>query len=138
MLSVFPELLAFDVLAITILRVLVGMVLLYIGLLTVGARRVTLTTNLQVRGFTQSYHIHRFMPWVLGIVEIFTAVFIIVGFLTQIMVLVAAYLFLTMGMIEKHIGKVFDYPVIFNVVMIIVSLTLLLFGAGAYAIDVPL
>ncbi len=138
MLSVFPELFTYDILAITLLRVVVGIVLLYIGLITVGVRRIYFITELQVHNFARNYNFHRFLPWVMGLVEIFTGVFITVGFLTQVMVLIAAYLFLNMTLIEKYVGKVLNYPIIFNVVMIFLSLALLFLGPGAFAIDLPL
>lgn len=138
MLNVFPELLALEVLGITILRLLIGFVLAYIGLITMGARRMDFVTELQVHDSMRNYNFHRTLPWILGLVELITGAFIVVGFLTQIMALISAYLFINMGLIEKFVGKVLNYPTIFNVVMIVISLTLVVFGAGAFAIDLPL
>ncbi len=138
MLSIFPELLSFELLGITILRVLVGLVLAYIGLITLGAKRMHFVTELQVHDYMRSFNFHRVIPWIFGLVELITGGFLIVGFLTQVMAMISAYLFFNMHLIERYIGKVLNYPTIFNIVMIVVSLTLVVFGAGAFAIDMPL
>ncbi len=138
MLSIFPELLAFDILGITVLRVLVGAVLAYIGLITMGVRRIHFVTELQVHDSMRNYNFHQVIPWVFGIVEFITGAFLVLGFFTQIMALISAYLFLNMSLIERYVGKVLNYPTIFNVVMIVVSLTLVVLGPGAFAIDMPL
>lgn len=134
MLSVFPELLIYGALGATIVRVVVGCALLYIGLMTVGIKRTSYTTEMTVNNFP----FYNLLPWVFGLVEIIAGSFLIVGFLTQLMAAIGIYIFANLIFMEKHIGRVFDYPNIFYVVMIFVSAAILLLGPGIFAIDLPL
>lgn len=134
MLSVFPDLLTYNLLGISIVRVTIGMVMLYIGLMTVGVKRSFYTSKMQIK----KYPLVEMAPRLLGVLEILVGSFMIIGFLTQIMAIVSAYLFLNIFLIEKHIGKIFDYPLIFYISMIVISLTMIILGPGVLAIDLPL
>lgn len=134
MLSVFPELLNYSLVGITLIRVLVGIVILYIGLITVSTKRALYASEMHLKNhpFAESW------PWVFGVVEILTGVFLLLGFLTQIMAIIAAYLFINLGFVEKHIGKVLNQSTLFFFVMTTISVSILFIGPGLFSIDLPL
>jgi uncharacterized membrane protein YphA (DoxX/SURF4 family) len=134
MLSIFPELLGFSFIGATIVRISVGLVLLYIGLMTTGVKKISYTTEMKVR----NYPLFNLLPFIFGVVEIVTGVFLIAGFLTQLMALIGIYIFINLIFIEKHIGRVFDYPNLFYISMILVSFSILFLGPGILAFDLPL
>ena len=78
------------------------------------------------------------MPWILGIIEIVTGGFLVAGFLTQVVAIIAAYLFLNVSLIDNNEPKIFNQGRLFYVIMILISLTLLFSGAGLFALDLPL
>lgn len=134
MLSVFPGLLPYGMVGIAIIRIVVGLVILYIGLVTIGLKRGAYSAEMKLKNFPLSTAV----PIVFGLIEIITGSFLIFGFLTQIMVLIVVYLCLNLIFIEKHVGRVFDYPNIFYITLIFVSIGLLFLGPGTFAVDLPL
>jgi uncharacterized membrane protein YphA (DoxX/SURF4 family) len=134
MLSIFPELLPYSLVGATIIRLVLGLVLFYIGLMTTGVKKTSYQAEMRMR----DYPLVNVIPIVFGIVEIITGLFLIVGFLTQLMVLVAIYIFINLIFIEKHVGRVFDYPNIFYFSLIFISISLLFLGPGIFAVDLPL
>jgi uncharacterized membrane protein YphA (DoxX/SURF4 family) len=134
MLSIFPELFAFEFVGVTLVRLAVGIVLLYIGLMTTGIKKTEYSNNMKVR----NYPLSNVIPLIFGVVEIITGVFLIAGFLTQLMTVIGIYIFINLIFIEKHIGRVFDYANLFYFVMILISISVLFLGPGIFAFDLPL
>ncbi len=134
MLSVFPELLNYDLVGITLIRILAGLVVLYIGLITISTKRPLYTSEMHLK----NHPFAEFWPWVFGIIEVLTGLFLLVGFLTQIMAIIAGYLFINLGFIEKNIGKVLNQSTLFFFVMTLVSISILFIGPGLFSIDLPL
>ena len=134
MLSIFPELLPYGLVGATIIRITIGLVLFYIGLMTTGVKKTSYQAEMRVR----DYPFVNIIPIVFGIVEIITGLFLVVGFLTQLMVLIAIYIFINLIFIEKYVGRVFDYPNIFYISLIFVSAAILFLGPGLYSVDLPL
>jgi uncharacterized membrane protein YphA (DoxX/SURF4 family) len=134
MLSIFPELFTFSVVGVTLLRWTLAIVIIYIGLMTTGIKKSSYSTEMKVR----NYPLSNVIPMVFGVVEIITGLFLLAGFLTQIIVLIAAYIFFNLIFIEKYVGRVFDYPNIFYYAMIMVSFSILFLGPGIFAVDLPL
>lgn len=134
MLSIFPELFTFSFIGITIVRFTVGVVLLYIGLMTTGIKKTTYKNNFKLK----EYPFSNIIPVVFGVVEIITGIFLMSGFLTQLMAIIAIYLFLNLIFIEKHVGRAFDYPNLFYVAMILICISVLFLGPGIFAFDLPL
>lgn len=134
MLSVFPELLNYNLVGITLIRILVGIVILYIGLITVSTKRALYASEMHLK----NHPFAEFWPWIFGIIEILTGVFILFGFLTQVMAIVAAYLFTNLGFIEKHVSRVLNQSPFFFFVMTIISISMLFIGPGLFSVDLPL
>ena len=134
MLSLFPQFLSYDLYGSFLVRVTVALVLLYIGIMTNSVKKPSYEVKMRVR----DYSFPRFIPIIFGTAEIITGVFLLVGFLTQLMVLIAIYIFINLFFIEKYAARVFDFKNIFYVAMVVISLSLLFLGPGAFAVDLPL
>lgn len=117
MLNPFPELLIYSTLAPFILRVVLGFVYLDIGIL-----------NLKKSRYLK----------LLGVVEIAGAVLLFLGLYTQI----AAILFIVIAgtslYIEYKDEALLKRDIVFYLLLLAISISLLLSGAGAYAKDIPL
>lgn len=117
MLNPFPELLIYSTLAPFLLRVVLGFIYLDLGIL-----------NFRKSGYTK----------LLGIVEIVGAIMLFIGLYTQI----AALLFVIVGGISFYIEykdeSLLKRDIVFYLLVLAISISLLLSGAGAYAKDLPL
>ena len=119
MLNPFPQLLAYSTLAPFILRIVLGLVFLDLGILKVKRKRAS---------------------WgaLLGVVEILGALMLFVGFFTQIAALAIAITTAVELYIEWKDSEVLKGDFVFYLLLLAISLSLLLTGAGAYAKDIPL
>lgn len=117
MLNPFPELLIYSMLAPFILRVVLGLVYLDLGVL-----------NWKKSGKMK----------VLGLVEVIGAAMLFFGVYTQY----AAILFILIGGISFYIeykdASILRRDIVFYLLVLAISISLLLTGAGAYAKDLPL
>lgn len=117
MLNPFPDLLIYSTLAPFILRVVLGFVYLDLGLL-----------NFKKSGYTK----------LIGLVEIMGAVMLFLGFYTQI----AAIIFILIGAgsfyVEYKDEAILKRDIVFYLLVLSISISLLLSGAGAFAKDLPL
>lgn len=135
MLNTFPELLNYTILAPTIIRFLLSFVLI-----TIGVSIIKPTTRALFAAYFSSkeYPLAAFLPWKFAIVQILLGLFFFFGFFTQISSLIAMYVFFSLFYIENRAEKILPHTSDFYLVMIIISLTLLFTGAGAFAVDLPL
>lgn len=134
MLSVFPEFLSYGLLGVFIIRCTIGLLMFYTGLMTVGPKKALYSSKIK----SKKYPFPKAMPWALGLLEIITGIFLIIGFLTQIMIFVVIYIMINLIIFEKNIGRIFDYPNVYYILIILVSFSLLFLGPGFWAIDLPL
>lgn len=133
MLSIFPELLSYQLLGIFIIRVTVGILLLLLSI-----RILFNEKDLQLYKFKGSNEtINTFFLWVLGITSLVSSSFMIVGFLTQVSAIISAYLFLDLMLLDKK-RLVFGQGKLFYYSMAIICLSFLLLGPGAFSVDLPL
>lgn len=134
MLSVFPELLSYEMLGISIIRISLGCLLFYLGLITIGSKRLIYSEKIKAK----NYPLNSLVPWILGLIEIFVGGFLIIGFLTQVIVLIVICLLIDLIFIESSIGKILNFPIIFYLFIILISSALLFLGPGFWSIDLPL
>jgi len=133
MLNIFPTLLSFNLLAPFILRFTLGIIFIYISYFIIYKNG---------SDFLSYYKKHKYpfpgaTTWFFGILNAVVAVFLLLGFLTQAVALIAIYLFINLAFSDKEINA-FSFSTSFYVLAIVVSLSLLFLGAGAFAIDLPL
>ena len=133
MLNIFPDLLSYSFFAPFILRVVLGLVFVVHGYpkLFGGVS--------QTAGWLDSIGIKpgKFWAFVIGAVEFFGGIALILGFATQIAAaLIAINMLVAIWKVKFKMGFVNGYE--FDLVLLIVALSLVLTGAGAFAIDLPL
>jgi uncharacterized membrane protein YphA (DoxX/SURF4 family) len=133
MLNPFPALLDFAILAPFILRITLGVVLIYISYSVIYKKR---------KDFYKYYKDHKYpfpsvVTWFFGVLNALVGLFFIIGFLTQVDALIAIYLLVSLYLSDKEIGS-FQFSGSFYLLASIVAFSLLFLGAGAFAFDIPL
>jgi uncharacterized membrane protein YphA (DoxX/SURF4 family) len=132
MLNIFPiQFLA--PLAYMLLRIVLGLVLLYLGTSHIRNRH-SLKDIFSFSFFPYGL----FMTWYLGSIEILIGIMFIVGFFTQIAALLGMAFSLKFIIMYKH----FTHPLIPSrlcfLFMFMISFTLFITGAGPFAFDLPI
>jgi len=135
MLTLFPELLTFGILASFILRLVVGFYFLNEGFTNLGTeRRKACSTLLKLEwGFLGSISV-----WMFGILEVFVGLSLVFGLFTQVGAIIALIIALKLFVIRERYPMIAQESNMFYVLLIAISLSLLFSGAGAFAIDLPL
>jgi uncharacterized membrane protein YphA (DoxX/SURF4 family) len=131
MLNTFPSLLSYAILVPFVFRICLVIFLFQI------------TTGLKHKAAFASYFkenkypLANIIPWTLQILSGVSAILLILGLFTQIASLLAAFTLLTVGNANKfaHTFKHSESAFFFAA---LVSFSLLLLGAGAFAFDLPL
>ena len=134
MLSVFPDLLMFSVLAPFILRIVAGLIFIDLGALLFRGEKERWAASFTALG------LKRPQLWVksLGIIEMIGGLLFFVGLYTQLAALVLALIALAEGYVEYKDPSVLKRSFVFYVMLFAISLSLLFSGAGAFAFDLPL
>ncbi len=135
LLNPFPELLNYSILAPTLLRWVLAFVLISIG---IDMIRQTKRALFVAYFSSKEFPLAAFLPWKFGIAQIILGTFFLIGAFTQISVLISVYILVALYYIENRVERILPHDSTFYLVMIVVSLSLLLTGAGAFAVDLPL
>ena len=133
-LNVFPNLLTYSELAPFILRLVVGIIFLELGYLKLGKEKSAWDMFFQTIHFKPSY----VFVALLAIVEIVSGAFLVVGYLTQIAALVMAIILFAEAYVELRDGTLLKRDIVFYTLLLVICVSLLLTGAGAFAFDLPL
>jgi uncharacterized membrane protein YphA (DoxX/SURF4 family) len=134
MLNPFPDLLNYALLAPFILRAILGLIFLDLGLLKFKAEKSRWMASFDTLGLRPTDF---FVP-LYGFLQVAGGVLLILGLYTQI---AALFFVLATGaelFVEKRAGDVLKRDYTFYLLLFIISLSLLLTGAGAFAFDLPL
>ena len=132
MLNLFPiQFLA--LFAHTILRVSVGVILLYLGLSHWKARE-ELASRFSFSWFPYGH----FAAWYLALVELVAGVLFVLGLYMQIAALLGMLLSLKFIVMHKRFGGPRVPGKIFYVLLFSASFSLFITGAGLFAFDLPL
>ena len=133
MLNFFPNFLDYAHFAPLLLRVVLGLVFIVHGYPKLfGGFGQTV-------GFFESISIRpaKFWVFVVGIVEFFGGIALILGFATQLAALLIAINMLV-AIYKVKFKQGFSGGYEFDLTLLVIALSLILTGAGAYAIDLPL
>jgi uncharacterized membrane protein YphA (DoxX/SURF4 family) len=132
MLSIFPDLLTYSLLGITIIRVALGFLGVYLGLIILSKKN-------QVADFVTSLKIPLalFAPWILAVLFIISGGLLIIGLYTQVVCIVLACLLLELMITDIWSRGIFGNSIVFYLGFILISLSLLFLGPGAFAFDLP-
>ncbi len=132
MLSIFPDLLIYNLLGITIIRIVVGFIGVYIGFKILSKKNnfIEFVTSLGIP-------LANIMPWILSTTLIISGGLMIIGLYTQVVCIVLAYLFLKVMIMDFWSHKIDHHPTVFYLGLILISLSFLFLGPGAFALDLP-
>ena len=134
MLNPFPELLNYSLLAPFFIRVVLGLIFIDLGVLKFRGERarwekVFNTFRLRPASFFVSLY---------GLLQVVGGILLLIGLYTQ----VAALAFVIFTAIEFYLewteGAILKRDLTFYLLILVMAVSLLLTGAGAYAFDIPL
>lgn len=129
MLSIFPDLLTYGLLAPVLIRLALGLYFLYFGYALISTREISRNKKVAKHFYVPSL--------ALGALSITGGVLVLVGFLTQagalILALVSAYHIAT----PFSYGKIKDNRIV-SLLLFTMALSLLFSGPGFLAFDLPL
>lgn len=134
MLSVFPNLFTYSELAPFILRLVVGIIFLELGYLKLGKEKSAWNMFFKTIHFRPSY----FFVILLATIEIVSGAFLVVGYLTQVAALVMAVILFAEAYVELRDGSLLKRDIVFYTLLLVICVSLLFTGAGAFAFDLPL
>ncbi|HAO64470.1 TPA: hypothetical protein DCQ44_00630 [Candidatus Taylorbacteria bacterium] len=134
MLSVFPNLLTYQLLAPFILRVVVGIIFLELGYLKLGKEKSAWNMFFETIHFKPT----QLFVTLLAVIEIVSGAFLVVGYLTQVAALVMAVILFAEGYVELKDGALLKRDIVFYTLLLVICISLLLTGAGTLAFDLPL
>ncbi|MEK7157490.1 MAG: DoxX family protein [Patescibacteria group bacterium] len=134
MLNTFPSLLTFSLLAPLILRVVLGLIFINLGYLELTVEKKRWTK------FFETVHLKpaKMFVIIMGLAEIIGGFFLLTGFMTQIVALVFSIITFGEFYAEYREETLLKRDLIFYLLIFAISLSLLLSGAGLFAIDYPL
>lgn len=134
MLNPIPELLNFGLLAPFIIRVTAGLFLMKMasaafayGHQVIHEKRPDL-----------SYRSSRAAGFIIGLLGAIASIMLIVGYFTQIGAITAIVIFAASAILKRKHPETLHKAPSFYLVLAVISFTLLLSGAGAFAFDLPL
>lgn len=134
MLNPFPELLYYGGFAPFVLRIVLGFLFLSTGYLKLKTEEKRWATSFKALGVKRNY----FAVRILGIVEIIAGALVLIGFYTQIGALVIVLISFSEVYIESREELIIKRSLVFYLMALAISLSLLFSGAGFFAFDIPL
>ncbi len=134
MLNPFPDLLVYSLLAPFILRIVAGVIFIDLGVLAFKKEKFGWINTLSVLRIPNP----KVALKVLGAVEVVAGIMLLVGLYTQVAALVLALLTFAETYVEYREPAILKRTLIFYILLLAITLSLLLSGAGAFAIDIPL
>jgi len=137
MLNIFPDLLFLQLLAPFMLRIAVGVMFVWIGYSYLFKDRVAVIAQIS----SKWPKIAKFSVLFGGTLEVITGIFLIVGLYTQAAAIAGALIAVDTlfgKFFYKELDKALKYSKVFYILILIVSLSLIVSGAGAFAFDLPL
>lgn len=134
MLNPFPDLLTYSLLAPFILRTLLGLIFINLGVLAFKNEKERWVVSLSTLNVPNP----RVAVKAFGVIEIISGISLVLGFYTQIAALVLALLTFAEAYVEYKDPAILKRNFVFYTMLLIISISLLLSGAGAFAIDLPL
>jgi uncharacterized membrane protein YphA (DoxX/SURF4 family) len=132
MLSIFPDLLIYSSLGIALIRIMLGFLGVYLAFKILSKKDLVIQ-------FVESlkFPFAFIAPWILIVLFLITGGSMILGLYTQVACIVLAYLFLKLLVIDLWSNRIIGFDFIVYIVFILISLSFLFLGAGAFAIDLP-
>src|SRR3989344_4999136 len=134
MLNPFPDLLMYSLFGPFILRVVIGLIFLDLGFLKFRSEKERWLASFETLGLHPA---DLFLP-LYALLQIVGGLLLLAGLWTQVAALVFAIFSGIELYIEWQAREILKRDIVFYVLILAISMSLLLTGAGAYAIDIPL
>ncbi|MEK7175800.1 MAG: DoxX family protein [Patescibacteria group bacterium] len=134
MLNPFPSLLTYSLLAPFILRVVLGLIFIDLGILIFKSEKKRWVESFEALGLNPT---SLFVP-LYGLLQIAGGILLIIGLWTQVAALGFAIITGIELYVEWSAGEVLKRDLVFYLLLFVISVSILLAGAGAYALDIPL
>ncbi len=134
MLSIFPNLFTYSLLAPFLLRVVIGIIFIDLGYFKFGKEKPAWNMFFETIHFKPNY----LFVILLAIIEIVSGAFLILGYLTQMAALIMAVILFAEAYVELRDGSILKRDIVFYTLLLVICVSLLLTGAGAFALDLPL
>ncbi len=134
MLNPFPELLTYSMLAPFILRVVIGFIFLDLGILKFREEKQRWIASFETLGLRPA---DLLVP-LYALLQIIGGVLLLIGLWTQVAALAFVIFVGSELYVEWKAREVLKRDMVFYLLVFVISLSLLITGAGAYAIDIPL
>lgn len=133
-LNPFPDLLILGSLAPFILRFVLGIIAVNSGILKTKDEKARWIETLRIAHIPEA----GLVVVALGIIEIITGAMLIVGLYTQVAALIYGIIALICLYAEYRDSALVKRDLVFYVLIVSISLSLLLSGAGSFSLDLPL
>lgn len=134
MLNPFPELLTYSLLAPLILRLVAGVTFIDLGLFVLKGEKDRWLTSFKALRIPRA----EMAVKIFGYLEIITGAMLVLGLYTQIAALILTIITFFEAYIEYKEPVILKRNLIFYILLLTITLSLLFSGAGAFAIDLPL
>lgn len=132
--NIFPQLFSFSIIAPLILRVVLGFIFINLGYLKLGKEKKGWISSLNILGIKPA----GFFVVALAVIEVIGGLSLIAGAYTQLAALVLAVFSICELLIEYKEDSILRRDLAFYLLLSVICLSLLLTGAGLYAIDIPI
>ncbi|CAN5156735.1 hypothetical protein BH11PAT3_BH11PAT3_3510 [soil metagenome] len=134
MLTTFPMLLNYSLLAPFLLRVVLGLIILDLGILKFKGEKARFIASFEALHLKPAKELVKLA----GILDIVGGIMLIIGLYTQIAALVFAVLLGIELYIEYKDSRILKRNLVFYILVLTIAVSLLFSGAGAFAFDLPL
>lgn len=131
--NVFPEFLNYSALAPTILRIVLGLLVINLGYLKLNNEKQRWITLFETLNFKPS----EIFTKVFSFIEIVGGIMLIFGIYTQAVALVFTVFYLCLAILDYEEDTLVKRNLPFYILLFAISLSLLLTGAGLFAVDMP-
>lgn len=134
MLSLFPNLFTYELIAPLILRVIVGFIFLNLGYLKFKKEKEDWVIFFKL--ISEKWSV--FITKIIGLIEIIGGIFLIIGFLTQGSALFLGIITFLNLYVETQEPSIIKRTIPFYLMLVAILCSLLFLGPGFLSIDLPL
>lgn len=132
--NIFPELFSLSLIAPLLLRIALSFIFINLGYLKLTKEKAGWIGSLNVLNLKPA----GFLVVLLGSVEIIGGLLLLAGAYTQLVALILGVICLSEMFVEYEEESILKRDVVFYLLLAVICVSLLLTGAGLYAVDVPL
>ncbi|KND48514.1 MAG: hypothetical protein AB200_02185 [Parcubacteria bacterium C7867-005] len=134
MLNTFPDLLTYSLLGPFLIRVVVGIIFVDLGILKFRGEKQNWKNSFEALHLNPAEK----MVSMVGVVNIVCGALLIIGLWTQVAALILGVLTLMEVAVEWREAHILKRDLVFYFLMLSILISLMMTGAGAFAVDIPL